>query len=349
MAAIPFRERLERGTILVDGAMGTMLHALRRLPLDICFDLLNADDPELVKEIHRRYIQAGAEVIETNTFSANRYKLAACSAQDRCAELNRAGVRLAQEAIAELGRDDVYVAGSVGPLGVRLAPYGRITPEEARAAFREQVGALIEAGADVLIFETFTDLYEIAEAVGAARDVDADVPVIAQMTFTRDDRTVLGDTPAQVARTLAETGADVIGVNCSGGPAQLLRILQLMRRAVPDARYSVLPNAGWPEMVGGRVCGGRLLRHDAGAHPRHARGARRPRASPSDAGRGQRPRVLRSQRDAGAPHQARAKAGGGAIRGQRGNAAAAQLHRAESDRLGGAFARGGRGLHQRLR
>ncbi len=253
MAAIPFRERLERGTILADGAMGTMLHALRRLPLDACFDLLNVDDPELVKEIHRRYIQAGAEIVETNTFSANRYKLAECNAQDRCAELNRAGVCLAREVIAELGRDDVYVGGSVGPLGVRLAPYGRITPEEAREAFREQVGALIEADADVLIFETFTDLYEIAEAVGAARELDADVPIIAQMTFTRDDRTVLGDTPAQVARTLAATGADVIGVNCSGGPAQLLRILQLMRRAVPDARFSVLPNAGWPEMVGGRV------------------------------------------------------------------------------------------------
>jgi homocysteine S-methyltransferase len=253
MANIPFRERLGRGVILADGAMGTMLHAQQNLPIDTCFDLLNLTDPDAVVGIHRRYIDSGAEIIETNTFSANVFKLSECGLEDQCRDINRAGVELARQAIDSSSRDDRYIAGSVGPLGVRLAPFGRTTPDEAAAAFKVQVGALIAAGADLLIFETFTDLAEIAEAVKTARALDPLIPVIAQMTFTRDDRTLLGDTPAQVARTLHDTGADVIGVNCSGGPAQLLRILQLMRLAVPDARLSVLPNAGWPEMVRGRV------------------------------------------------------------------------------------------------
>lgn len=253
MAHIPFRERLAQGTILLDGAMGTVLHAQHNLPIDTCFDLLNLTEPEAVAAIHRRYLDAGAEIIETNTFSANTYKLADCSLEHDCAAINRAGVTIARQAVIESGRDDAYVAGSIGPLGVRLAPVGRVTAEEASAAFSEQVGALIEAGADLLIFETFSDVHEIAVAVAAARRIDPTVPVIAQMTFTRDSRTLLGDTPAQVARALHATGADVIGVNCSSGPTHLLRILQLMRRTVPEARLSVAPNAGWPEMAGGRV------------------------------------------------------------------------------------------------
>ncbi len=253
MATIPFRTRLAQGAILADGAMGTMLHALRNMPIDSCFDLLNLDDPDVVTDVHRRYIEVGAEIIETNTFSANIYKLSKCDMQDQCAEINRAGVELARQAIEASPRDNVYVAGSVGPLGVRLAPFGRTTAEEAHDAFAIQARALIDAGADLLIFETFSDLQEIITAIRAARAYDADIPIVAQMTFNRDDRTLLGDIPAQVARELNATGADVIGVNCSGGPAQLLRILQQMRRAVPDARFSVLPNAGWPENVGGRV------------------------------------------------------------------------------------------------
>ncbi|MEW6578890.1 MAG: bifunctional homocysteine S-methyltransferase/methylenetetrahydrofolate reductase [Chloroflexota bacterium] len=253
MACIPFRERLAKGTILLDGAMGTMLHTQHNLPIDTCFDLLNLTEPDAIAAIHRRYLEAGAEIIETNTFSANTYKLADCGLERDCAAINRAGVTIARQAVAETGRDDAYVAGSVGPLGVRLAPFGRVTEEEATAAFTEQISALLEAGADLLIFETFSDLHEIAAAVAAARRIDPDVPVVAQMTFTRDSRTLLGDTPAQVARALHATGADVIGVNCSSGPTHLLRILQLMRRAVPEARFSVVPNAGWPEMAGGRV------------------------------------------------------------------------------------------------
>jgi methionine synthase I (cobalamin-dependent)/5,10-methylenetetrahydrofolate reductase len=253
MAKAPFRERLERGVILADGAMGTMLHVQQNLPIDTCFDLLNLTEPGVVADIHRRYIESGAEIIETNTFSANLFKLAECGMEDRCGEINRAGVELARRVVDSMFRDNVYIAGSVGPLGVRLAPFGRTTPEQAAAAFEVQVGALIAAGIDLLIFETFTDLSEITTAIQTARAVDDTIPIVAQMTFTRDNRTTLGDTPAQVARALHETGADVIGVNCSGGPTQLLRILQLMRLAVPEARFSVQPNAGWPEMAKGRV------------------------------------------------------------------------------------------------
>ena len=146
----------------------------------------------------------------------------------------------------------VLIAGDVGPLGVRLAPYGRVQPEQARQAFAEQIAALAEAGADLIILETISDLYEIREAILAAREV-CDLAVVASMTFTRDDRTLLGDPPAKVALTLSETGADLIGANCSGGPAQIWRILRQMRQAVPDGLFSVMPNAGWPEQVGGRV------------------------------------------------------------------------------------------------
>ncbi|MCD4685352.1 MAG: bifunctional homocysteine S-methyltransferase/methylenetetrahydrofolate reductase [Anaerolineae bacterium] len=253
MAQIPFRERLAQGTLLADGAMGTMLHALQNLPIDTCFDLLNLDDPGMVADVHRRYIEAGAEIIETNTFSANIYKLGDCHREEEVTAINRAGVELARKMVESTFRDDIYIAGSVGPLGVRLAPFGRTTPEEAFDAFTIQLRALIKAGVDLLIFETFTDLEEITQAIRVARVIDPQMPIVAQMTFTRDDRTLLGDAPAQVARALHDLGADVIGVNCSGGPAQLLRILQLMHRAVPKVKLSVVPNAGWPETVGGRV------------------------------------------------------------------------------------------------
>jgi homocysteine S-methyltransferase len=147
---------------------------------------------------------------------------------------------------------DVLVAGDVGPLGVRIAPFGRVQPEQAREAFAEQIRALAEAGVDLIVIETFSDLYEIREAIKAAKET-CDLPVVASVTFTRDDRTLLGDEPMKVARTLRDAGADVIGVNCSGGPAQLLRILKQMKQAVPDGKFWVKPNAGWPEQVGGRI------------------------------------------------------------------------------------------------
>ncbi len=236
--------------ILGDGAMGTMLNA-RGVNFEQCLDALNLTRPALVAEIHRAYIDAGAQVIQTNTFGANRFKLAAHGLEDKVAEINRSGVELARRVVMASFKD-VLVAGDVGPLGVRMAPYGRVQPEQARRAFAEQIVALAEAGADLIIIETFSDAYEIREAVAAAKEVTS-LPVIASMTFTRDDRTLLGDSPTRVATLLVESGADLIGVNCSGGPAQLWRILRQMRAVAPQARFSIMPNAGWPEQAGGRI------------------------------------------------------------------------------------------------
>jgi methionine synthase / methylenetetrahydrofolate reductase(NADPH) len=250
-----FLELLSANTLLSDGAMGTMLHS-RGISFDVCFDELNLSNPGLVSDIHSQYLEAGANIIQSNTFGANRYKLGKHGLEKQLVAINLAGVMLAKR-VAATAKRPVLVAGDVGPLGVRIAPYGRLQPEQAREAFAEQMTALLQGGVDLFIIETMVDLYEIREAIHAARDVakkqSVNVPVIASMTFTRDDRTILGDSPAKVARALAEAGTDVIGVNCSGGPAQLLRLLKQMHQAVPDGRFWVKPNAGWPEQVGGRI------------------------------------------------------------------------------------------------
>jgi homocysteine S-methyltransferase len=230
--------------------MGTFLHA-HGVEHTHCFDELNLTDPARVADVHRQYIDSGAQIILTNTFGANRYKLNKNGHDEKLVEINRAGVELAKRVVSASFRD-VLVAGDVGPLGVRIAPYGRVQPDEAREAFTEQIKVLVDSGVDLIVIETMTDVFETTEAIRAAKDIGV-VPVVATMTFTRDDRTLLGDGPAKVACALHEAGADVIGVNCSGGPAQLIRILREMRHAIPDARFWVKPNAGWPEHVGGRV------------------------------------------------------------------------------------------------
>src|SRR5215208_3686909 len=250
MTAPDFLKKISDSTLLADGAMGTMLHA-HGVGFEKCFDELNITNPSAVAEIHRAYIEAGAQLIITNTFGANRFKLIKHGLQDKIIETNKAGVDLAKRVVAASFRD-VLVAGDVGPLGVRIAPYGRVKPEAAREAFAEQIRALAEAGADLIVIETFSDLYEIREAIKAARE-SCELPVVASVTFTRDDRTVLGDDPMKVARILRDEGVDVIGVNCSGGPAQLSRILKQMVQAVPTGKFWVKPNAGWPEQVGGRI------------------------------------------------------------------------------------------------
>jgi methionine synthase I (cobalamin-dependent)/5,10-methylenetetrahydrofolate reductase len=247
--------------LLSDGAMGTLLNA-RGVGFGQCFDALNLSNPALVGEIHQAYIAAGSNIIQANTFGANCYKLALHGLEDKVVEINRAGVDLARRVVLASFKD-VLIAGDVGPLGVRLAPFGRVQPEQARQVFTEQITALVEAGIDLLIIETFSDLHELIEAVAAGRAVEArlglTLPIVASMTFTRDDRTLLGDSPAQVAKALSESGADLIGINCSGGPAQIWRMLRQMRQAVPGghrmpgAHFSVMPNAGWPEQVGGRI------------------------------------------------------------------------------------------------
>jgi methionine synthase I (cobalamin-dependent)/5,10-methylenetetrahydrofolate reductase len=245
-------ERLKDTTLLADGAMGTMLHG-RGISFEKCFDELNLTNPGAVAAIHREYIEAGAQLILTNTFGANRFKLSKHGLDQKMVEINQAGVELARR-VAAASFKDVLIAGDVGPLGVRIAPFGRVQPEQARRAFAEQIGALCEAGADLIVIETMSDLYEIQEAIKAAKQV-CSLPLVASVTFTRDDRTLLGDDPTKVARTLHESGAHVIGVNCSGGPAQLLRILKQMHQAIPDhsAKFWVKPNAGWPEQIGGRI------------------------------------------------------------------------------------------------
>src|SRR5512143_89478 len=250
-----FIERLQRGPLLCDGAMGTQLHA-HGITFDHSLDGLNLTQPEIVLSVHRGYVEAGADLLETNTFGGNHFRLLEHDLEDKVAEINRSGVRLARKA-ADESRRQIYVAGSIGPLGVRLAPLGRVSLAEALAAFKEQITAVNEAGVDALIFETFSDLNEIVQAVKAAREVNAGLPLIAQMTFTEDGCTPLGDTPEQVAHKLCELGVDVLGANCSVGPAKLLPVVQALAKCAQrvDCRplVSIQPNAGWPQRLGARL------------------------------------------------------------------------------------------------
>ncbi len=248
-----FRDRISENSrpIVTDGAMGTLLHE-RGIDIDECFDELNITQPSVVAEIHQEYIQAGAQLIKTNTFGANRTKLDRHGLEDRVAEINAAAVNLAQRVVSASFKD-VLVAGDVGPLGIPMAPFGHVQPDEAVEIYLEQVQALINAGVDLILIETMVDVYAVRAAVEAVRQVDANMPVLASMTFTRDRRTLLGDTPQEVALRISDLNVDVIGVNCSGGPAQLLRILHQMKSAVPNGRFSVMPNAGFPEKIGGRI------------------------------------------------------------------------------------------------
>jgi homocysteine S-methyltransferase len=237
--------------------MGTLLHG-RGIPIDDCFDELNISQPAIVASIHRDYIAAGADILETNSFGANRYKLAAHGLEAQVKEINAASVNVARRVIAGSFKP-VLLAGSVGPLGVRLAPLGRVSLAQAEAAFAEQIEALVRpdgdaAGVDLLVVETISDLKEMEAAVRAARSVAPDLPLVTQMSFTRDDVTVLGDEPATVATYLQNLDVDAIGVNCSSGPAQVLRLLTIMHDVAPDLPLSAVPNAGWPEHTeGGRV------------------------------------------------------------------------------------------------
>jgi homocysteine S-methyltransferase len=241
------RELLERDRVLVfDGAMGTMLYA-KGVFINVCYDELNVRDPDLVRDVHRAYVKAGAEVLETNSFGANRVKLAQYGLESQVFELNRRGAALARDASG----DHVLVAGAVGPLGVRLEPYGPTSRDEAREYFTEQMRGLREGGADCLLLETFGDLAEIEQGILAARDVDASMPLIAQMTIGQDGLSPFGVSPEDIARTLDAWGADIIGLNCSVGPQTILEAIEKMV-AVTKRKLSAQPNAGMPREVGGR-------------------------------------------------------------------------------------------------
>lgn len=246
----PFRTRLEQGrVVLADGAMGTQLYE-RGVATDRCFDAHNLEGPHLVEQIHRDYIRAGAELIETNTFGANRYRLGSFGLEDRVREINQKGARIARGA-REISGEAVFVAGSIGPTGRALQPFGHATAPEVYDAFREQVAGLLEGGVDLFVLETFSDLLEIAEAIRAVRDA-CDLPVVAQMTFAEDLRTPQGYSPEQVSELLTTLEVDVIGANCSVGSNTLLEVSQRLLAAGARA-VSAMPNAGWPTREGNRV------------------------------------------------------------------------------------------------
>ncbi len=244
------KERLARAPLVCDGAMGTSLYA-KGVMLNRCFDELNLSNPKLVQSVHREYIQVGADMIETNTYGANRVKLQPHGFGDVVREINRRGAEVAREC-ADAASRSLLVAGSMGPLGRPIAPIGTVSEERALEAFREQAEGLVEGGSDLLLLETFSDLRELSLAVRAVRSVSKEIPVIAQMTFGDDGATPLGAKPEHVARTLSGLDVDVVGANCSVGPELMLQVMERMRAATA-LPLSVQPNAGLPEVVEGRV------------------------------------------------------------------------------------------------
>ncbi len=239
----PFLERLGRGPILGDGAMGTMLH-VHGAALDQCVEALNLSQPDWVRDVHLAYIKAGAEVLQTNTFAASRPRLLDFNLGEKVREINFRGVKLAREA-REISGQAVFIAGSVGPLGKRVRRGGKLDAVAAEAAFADQIAALWEAGADLIVLETFSDLDELAAAVRVVR-ATTDLPVVAEATFGNDGMAASGAKPAEVARCLASLGVDVAGVNCSLGPARMLEFIVEMHAAEPALRLSAMPNAGLP-------------------------------------------------------------------------------------------------------
>ncbi|MGA7342062.1 MAG: bifunctional homocysteine S-methyltransferase/methylenetetrahydrofolate reductase [Terracidiphilus sp.] len=239
--------------VLADGAMGTVLYA-RGVLINRCYDELNLSDPGLILAVHEEYLQAGAEILETNTFGANRFRLTRHGLAGKLREINAAGVRLARQAMEHLKDKQAgmaWVAGSVGPLGVRLEPLGKTGLDEARAAFAEQIGVLAESGADLLIVETMPALNEAREALEAARTVAPDLPVLVMVTVDDESNCLDGSSAAQAAAQLTEWGASAVGVNCSTGPTTVLTAAEAMRGAT-TLPLAAMPNAGMPRAVEGR-------------------------------------------------------------------------------------------------
>jgi homocysteine S-methyltransferase len=232
--------------VVFDGAMGTMLYA-KGVFINQCYDELNLKAPDLVRGVHAAYAKAGAEVLETNTFGANRLKLSQYGLESQVRQINREAARIARD----VAGDDHLVAGAVGPLGVRIEPYGPTSVEEAYLTFHEQMQALKEGGVDLFLLETFSDLAEISQGIRAARAVDPTMPVIAQMTVGVDGRTTYGASPDDLARTLGQLDVDIIGLNCSVGPQAILEAIEKMAAATRK-KLSAQPNAGMPRDVGGR-------------------------------------------------------------------------------------------------
>jgi homocysteine S-methyltransferase len=248
-----FADLFSNRPVLADGAMGTVLYA-RGVFINRCYDELNLSDPNLILSVHEDYLQAGAEIIETNTFGANRFRLTRHGLASKVAEINTAGVRLARQAVDHLKEKQAgtaYVAGSIGPLGVRLEPLGKTGLDEARAAFAEQIRALADAGVDLLIIETMPALNEAREALLAAEETAPELPVLVMVTVDDESNCLDGSSPEQAAALLTEWGAGAIGVNCSTGPSTVLTALECMRSAT-DLPLAAMPNAGMPRAIEGR-------------------------------------------------------------------------------------------------
>ena len=245
MARAPFLEELDRRVLVCDGAMGTMLYA-KGIFLNRSFDELNLTQADLVGEVHQAYVRAGADVLETNTFGANRIKLGAFGLADRVEAINLQGAKIARHA----ARDQVFVAGAIGPLGIRIEPWGKTGVDEAEELFREQARALFEGGVDLFILETFRDVNEIGAAIRAVRSVCA-LPIVAQVTTEEDGNSLDGAAPEAFVPDLERLGAEVVGLNCSVGPAAMLETLERMAH-VATVKLSAQPNAGRPREIEGR-------------------------------------------------------------------------------------------------
>jgi methionine synthase I (cobalamin-dependent)/5,10-methylenetetrahydrofolate reductase len=245
--------RLKQGPLLCDGAMGTLLYA-KGVFINKCYDELNLTQPDLIRNIHHEYLNAGADVIETNTFGGNSFRLARHGLSDKLQAINVQGARLAREAADAFNLKkaaSVLVAGSVGPLGLRIEPLGKTSREEARESFREQIAALVEGGVDLLILETFGYLEELHQAILAARDVAPQLQLVAQATMDEEGNCLDGASAETFAAKVSEWGADVIGCNCSIGPVAMLEAVERIRR-VSDRPLSAQPNAGIPRSIEGR-------------------------------------------------------------------------------------------------
>lgn len=240
-----FLDRLQREILVADGAMGTALYA-RGISYQSCFEELNESQPQVIESLHREYVAAGAQILTTNTFGANRFRLGGHGFERRVREINRAGAQIAKRAAG----DSVHVGGSIGPLNRMLEPIGKLSLTEAREAFREQVIGLLEGGVDTFIVETMSSLVEMREAISAIRELSADVPIIATMTFTEEGKTLVGDKPSEVRGALKEYGADVVGANCSVGPQPMLDVIE--RMVGGNIPVAAQPNAGFPKLVGSR-------------------------------------------------------------------------------------------------
>src|SRR3954469_4253294 len=240
-----FEEALDERVLVCDGATGTMLYA-KGVFINKSFDALNLTQPELVAAVHQEYVRAGADIIETNTFGANRIRLGSFGLAERLHDINVQGAAIARQAAG----GSAYVAGAIGPLGVRLEAWGKIGVDEARGYFREQAEALVEGGVDLFMLETFRDVNEIGAAIDAVRSV-SDLPIVAQMTTEEDGNTLDGTPPERFAPDLEKRGATIIGLNCAVGPAPMLDTIERMA-AVTGRRLSAQPNAGQPRDVEGR-------------------------------------------------------------------------------------------------